>query len=190
LQQAHTLAQVENVLNASPTPGTVNKLQRPLAVETREAIYGPSAAGVEKALKAENTYAKTSTGLLGNSTTAKQLLKQAVAGGGVGGLLGALYGGDPSTTAAGVVTGIAGGRLGPTGLLKMVQALTKAGVLKDAQGRALPTAEILMGKSLPKKITAGEFEKFMKKWLPGGLPRAATSAAAQMPAILSDRGPR
>lgn len=182
LQQSHALAQVENLLNAGTTPGVVSKLQRPLAQEARASIYGPGAASIEQGLKAENTYAKTAKGLLGNSTTAKQLLKQAGAGGGVGGILGALYGGDPMDIATGAASGAAADA-SPQGLIKIVQLLSKAGVLKSAQGRALPTAEILMGKKMPNKINAGELEKFMKKWLPGGLPRATTSVAAQLPSI-------
>lgn len=106
MRQGYGLQQSENLLNRGQTEGAINVLNRPLQREAAEAALGPEgAAALAQRLDAEKTMNATARDIVGNSTTARQLLEasgMAAAGTGLEWLTGI-----PNLSTLGTVGGMA-----------------------------------------------------------------------------------
>jgi hypothetical protein len=90
IAQGYTLEQAQNLLNKGSTEATINLLRRPAQQEAAQAALGPQGSErLNQRLGTENMFNATNRELVGNSTTARQLVEAGLlgAGGAAGGYL-------------------------------------------------------------------------------------------------------
>lgn len=118
--RAYGATKVENLLNKNSTEGAYNDLLTPQGRKAANAALGTKQGGLlGKALDREKLFNVTNREIVGNSSTARQLMEAAGYGGATTGV-GMLLGYDPKTSsAAGLLAGL-GRKFGPTLTAKLV----------------------------------------------------------------------
>lgn len=124
--RAYGATKVENLLNKNSTEGAYNDLLTPQGRKAANAALGTKQAGLlGKALDREKLFNVTNREIVGNSTTARQLMEAAGYGGATTGV-GMLLGYDPQTSGAAGLLAAAGRKFGPTLTAKLVTEQQRA----------------------------------------------------------------